>query len=313
MAYKMGIGLLLAASSSLVLGCGDKEQAPDSTIEMNQSGAGGMAGAGGGLVIGNGSNGGTGGGMGANNPAPPTLTFHTCGMPEQECGSTPHSGDVIASTKEELAALKGIYRIEGKLQVTIGADAMDAADALGELRCLQAVTGDVSIQFSNKAGDVSLWGLRNLRTVGGNVSASNTFVRTYADCGLAKLEQVGGPEMAGRVELDRFGGELDLSKLSVVGDVRVRNTELTSIKLPASGNFALSYLQISNNSFLTTVSGFEDVLVQFLPTSATAGVQLVNNPRLSDCRATELAQLFIAGGAKPSEITQSGNLPCPAP
>lgn len=310
MAYKMGIGLLLAASSSLLLGCGDEEQAPDSTI-MNQSGAGGMAGAGGALIIGNGSNGGTGGAVGADNPAPPTITFHTCGMPEQECGSTQHSGDVSATSKEELAALKGISRIEGKLQVTIDADAMDAADALGDLRCLESVTGDVTIQFSNKTGDVSLWGLRNLKTVGGNVTASNTFVRTYADCGLAKLQQVGGVEMAGRVELDRFGGELDLSKLTVVRDLRVRNTELTSIKLPVSGSFSLSYLQISNNPFLTTVSGFEDVLVQFLPMGATAGVQVVNNPRLSDCRATELAQLFIKGGAQPSEVTQSGNLPCP--
>jgi hypothetical protein len=316
MAYKQGLGLALGVCGCLLVGCGGgDEKAPTSTIETPTAGAGGMAGAAGSLTIGNGANGGSGGSGGMASPSPPTIaTFHTCGMPEQECGLGTHAGDVKVTTKADLEALKGVGAIEGKLEIRITSGTVGFTEILDDLGCLGSVSGDVSVQFSNTEGDVSLWGLRNLTTVGGNLVVSNTFVRTFTDCGLAKLVSVGpleGP--AGHLEFDHVGGDLDLSKLTRFGELRVHDTELDTVKLPQSGTFEISYFQLSNNTFLRYVEGLREAAVQFVPTSSTRGVQIVNNPSLPGCRVDELAQLFIAGGAAASDITKSANGPCEAP
>jgi hypothetical protein len=285
----------------LLLGGCSNEKAPDSTIESG--GSGGMAGSAGSFVLGNGgSTAGAGGNTPVDTGPPPTITFHVCGMPEPECSSKPLDGDVVIDGVEDLEALKGVTTIQGRLTISY--------EAIDTLWCLQAVSGDVSIDVSASDGDASLWGLRHLKSIGGNLELSNASARTYADCGLSELERVGF-EGAGSIEATDLGGELDLSHLLAMRELDISNTELTQLKLPSSGSFALAHLEISNNAYLTQIGGFDQVTVQPLAVSLAEAVRIVNNPRLSDCRAKQIGEQFLKGGGDPGSVTTFGNLPCP--
>lgn len=303
-------GHAVALSALMVtVGCGD-EKAPDSTIDSGvTAGTAGTAGAAGSLALGN--KGGMGGAGGMVTSAPPTVTLHACAMPEQPCATKVHTGDVVVQSKEQAMALMGVTSIVGNLTVSPASNVEVSATIVDAFNCLETVGGDVSIDFSSAQGDVSLWGLRNLKTIDGNLKISNVLDRTYTDCGLAYLQRVGLLVAGtGSIEVDGLAGALDLSQLSELNALHVMNTELASIKLPVSGMFYMSELEIENNRFLAEVAGFDAVTVDTDPAPLGDVVRIVNNPRLSDCRAEKIGQLFIAGGADLADIALFGNLAC---
>lgn len=294
--------VMVLGTCALVVGCGGDDKAPDSTVQSG--GSGGMAGSAGSLLLGKGgSMPGTGGNAPLDTGPPPTIAFHTCGMPEPACTSNLLTGDVVVDGLEDLAALQGVTAIEGGLSISL--------KTVDTLNCLESVGGDVSINVSEVGGDASLWGLRHLKSIGGDLDISNTSERTYADCGLSELERVGSAG-GGRIEVTDMGGELDLSRLQAMREVDISNTELIAIELPVSGSLSLTRLEISNNSYLSEISGFDEVTVQPLVASTAEAVRIVNNPRLSECVADKLGQRFVNGGSAPSAITKFGNLPCPS-
>jgi hypothetical protein len=294
--------VVVLGTSALVIGCSGADKAPDSTVESgNSGGSAGAAGSAGSFLLGNGgSMAGAGGSAPLDTGPPPTITFHACGMPEPACDSKVLTGDVVIDGLEDQAALQGVTAIVGKLNISF-----KTVDTLG---CLESVSGDVTIDVSVGDGDASLWGLRHLKSIGGELQLSNSLDRTYADCGLSELERVEG---GGGIEATDLGAELDLSHLLAMRELKLSNTELTRIKLPLSGSFALARVEISNNPYLSALSGFDDVVVSPLAVASAETVRIVNNPRLSDCVAKRIGQRFVMGGAEQSTVTTFGNLPCP--
>jgi hypothetical protein len=92
--------------------------------------------------------------------------------------------------------------------------------------------------------------------------------------------------------------------------LRVSNTELTRMELPASGAFQLSSLEIESNLYLAQIAGFVGVTVQTSPQPLGDVVRITNNPRLSQCDAINIGQRFILGGADPADIVTFGNQAC---
>jgi hypothetical protein len=291
-------GLVALGTCLISVGC-SAEKAPDSTIETG--GSGGMAGSAGSFILGNGgSTAGAGGSAPLDTGPPPTITFHTCGMPEPSCDPKLLTGDVVIDGLEDLAALQGLTAIEGNLSI-----AFKMVDTLG---CLESVSGDVSVNVIEGVGDTSLWGLRHLESIGGDLKLSNAVGRTYADCGLSLLERVGSLG-AGSIDAKDLGGELDLSRLQTARKLAISNTELLQIKLPASGALVLAQLEVSNNPYLSQIGGFDEVMLQ-LPEASSSEVRIVNNPRLSECVVDKIGAQFVRSGAAASALTKFGNLPC---
>lgn len=260
-----------------------------------------MAGSAGSFILGNGgSTAGAGGSTPLDTGPPPTITFHTCGMPEPSCVPKLLTGDVAIDGVEDLAALQGLTAIEGNLSIDF-----KMVDTLG---CLESVSGDVSVNVTAGVGDTSLWGLRHLKSIGGDLKLSNAVERTYLDCGLSVLERVGS-QGAGSIEAKELGGELDLSRLQAVFKLGISSTELVQIKLPASGALVLAQLEISNNPYLSQIGGFDDVMLQ-LAQASSSEVRIVNNPRLSECVVDKIGAEFVNSGAPASVLTKFGNLPC---
>lgn len=294
--------LVVLGTSVLVMGCGGDDKAPDSTVESGGSGGGGgAAGSAGGFLLGKGGSAGAGGSAPLDTGPPPTIALHACGMPEPACDSKVLTEDVVIDGLEDEAALQGVTAIVGKLSI-----GFKTVDTLG---CLESVSGDVTIDVSKGDGDASLWGLRHLKSVGGNLHVSNSLGRTYADCGLSELERV-GTEGGGSIEATDLSGELDLSHVLAARELNVSSTKLLHIALPRSGSLSLGHLEIANNAYLSELSGFDEVMVQPLVGNSAEAVRIVNNPRLSDCRVKLIGDQFVKAGAAASGITSFGNLPC---
>jgi hypothetical protein len=313
-------GALVAASAAgfltaLLFGCGGGEPAPGSGVEMaGTGGSGGAAGAAGSLALGNkAGTGGVGGMGGVASGGAPTVTLHACGMPEQPCATKVHMGDVVVRSNAEAMALMGVTSIMGNFTVDVSAGEEPVAQLADAFNCLEHVAGNVAIELDTSQGDSSLWGLRNLTTVDGNLTIRNVLARTYTDCGLARLQRVGtgfSSSSGGNIELEGLGGELDLSLLTSLHRLRISNTELVRIQL-ASGTLEITSLQIEDNPYLTQIAGL--VTVQTSPQPQGDVVRITNNPRLSQCDAINIGQTFISGGADPADVVEFGNSSCVPP
>lgn len=304
--------------SLLALACGG-EPAAQSTVtsEAGAGGAGGtsslvlgVAGEAGGGTGGTGAGGGgspaTGGTASAGAAPAPTIQLHTCpAEPDPACPASALPGDVTVSDAAAMAALAGVTSIEGTLRIREG-QGMDA------LSCLQEVGDNLELDLFAEDGDVSLWGLRNLRTVGGSIDLSPGLERVYPDCGLSRVESLGARYLTGGA-VDSNGdlaGELDLSSLREVRHVRIRSSLLSRVVLPSNVTLSMGQLLFEDNPYLAEVAGFSAVTIQSRSVGGTYSVRIVDNPSLSECRASELAQLFIAGGSPAASVTVMGNAPC---
>jgi hypothetical protein len=248
-----------------------------------------------------------GGAGGINLPQPPRIELHACpAEPEPPCPALVLPGDVSVSNDEDLAGLQGVTAIEGDLDLrSIGV----SPDALG---CLETVGDNVDISFFATDTDLSLWGLRNLRSVAGSIDIRTGFDRVYVDCAFRRLESLGERYATGGA-IDTSGelsGELDVSSLSVVRHIRLEGGQLTRLVLPSNRTLNMGQLQIESHPFLSEIAGFTGVTIQAASTGSTYSVRIVDNPQLSSCRANELAQLFLAGGSPQESMTIEGNLPC---
>jgi hypothetical protein len=306
-----------ALLTAMVLGCGGGEPAPGSGVDVAETGGtGGAAGAGGSLALGNKA--GTGGllattGGGGAGAAAPGVPLHVCGMPEQPCASKVHMADVVVRSNAEAMALMGVTSIMGNFTIDVSAGEEPVAQLADAFNCLEHVAGNVAIELDTSQGDSSLWGLRNLATVDGNLTIQNVLARTYTDCGLARLQRVGtgfSSSSSGNIEFEGLGAELDLSLLTSLNRLRISNTELVRIQL-ASGTLEITSLQIEDNPYLTQIAGL--VTVQTSPQPQGDVVRITNNPRLSQCDALNIGQTFISGGADPADVVEFGNSSCVPP
>lgn len=249
------------------------------------------------------------GGMDSGTVDPPSIQLHTCpASPDPACPTKVVSGDVRADDAAGVAALMGVTSIEGGL--SIGTE-----EGLDALSCLESVGDDLEIDLFGSRGDASLWGLRNIKTIGGGIDVSDSFGKVYADCGFSKLESLGAAYATGGAVdcTSGLAGELDLSSLKVVRHIRLKNSELTRIKLPnAVSMLEMGQLAFDDNPLLSDVSGFSGVTIKMsgIVVSGAYSVRIVNNPKLSDCRARELAALFTAAGYSAASMTISGNAAC---
>jgi hypothetical protein len=281
------------------------------SLSLGSSGSGGIAGGGAGGSTAGGAGGATAGGAGGGNvdlPKAPDIELHACpAEPEPPCPALVLPGDVTISNDEDLAGLQGVTAVEGGLNLSgIGVSPTS-------LSCLETVGDDLEIRLFAADMDVSLWGLRNLRSVAGSIELSAGLDRLYIDCAFRHLESVGERYATGGA-IDTSGdvsGELDVSNLKRARHIRLRGGQLTRVVLPSDRTLNMGQLQIEDHDYLTEVAGFAGVTIQSASlVSGAYSVRIVDNPQLSTCRANELAQLFIAGGSPQETVTIEGNAPC---
>jgi hypothetical protein len=162
---------------------------------------------------------------------------------------------------------------------------------------------------------MSLYGLRNLKFVGGNVDiySSSRSLELRTDCALGRLESVGTTNLLGGyvAASATLSGGLDLSRLRTVTHVRISTTRLTRITLPSNVNLTMGQLFFEGNTLLSEVLGFENVnLMRRDVASGAYNLRITNNGLLPTCRAEQFHDMFIAAGFDPNLMTVSGNGPC---
>lgn len=309
----LGLGCALA-----LIGCGS-EQAPGSGIMMSKGGAGGAAGAAGSLSLGLPMGGGGAGGAGSAGSAGtsttgavsgaggPGVALHTCpATPDPPCPAKMLSGTVIADNAMEWAALEGVTHVEGDLRLM-------SPLGLDSLACLATVTGSIQLDFFAENSEATLWGLRNLQTVGETIDIQPDG-DLHVDCGLGRLNSLGADYFTGGA-IDVQGplvGHLDLSSLKVNKHIRIKSSQLSKVTLPSDTTLIQGQLAFESNPALSEVLGFTGIT--FTPDNVTVegtySVLIRNNPLLSECRARELAQFYLDAGDAPETVIVMGNLPC---
>lgn len=301
----LGLGCVAALG-----GCGGGEQAPGSGIMTEKGGSGGSAGTAGSLAIelpkgGGGATGTGGSGSGAGGGAPP-VQLHTCSAtPDPPCPTKAVPG-LDVTEPGALQLLEGVTQIDGDLTIRKVA-------GLDALSCLETITGDLSIDVFADDTPATLWGLRNLQTVGQTIEI-NPDEELHVDCGFSRLASIGADYFTGGA-FDVSGdlsGELDLSQVKSNKHFRIDGSNLTKVTLPSNASIVQGQLSFQSNSKLAEVLGFS--AITFTPDGINVGgaysVMITNNPLLSECRARELAQLYIDAGDSPDTVTIMGNLPC---
>ena len=294
----------------VLTGCGGGE-APGSGIAMDKGGTGGAAGAAGslalGLPMGGAGAGGTGVGTGATDGggAPP-VQLHTCPVtPEPSCPAKSVPGADITDAAA-ITALQGVTQIDGDLTIR-------KVSGLDALSCLETISGDLRIDVFSDDTLATLWGLRNLQTVGQTIEISPD-AELHVDCGFSRLSSIGADYFTGGAfDVDGdVAGELDLSKLETNKHFRINGSNLSKVTLPSNTSIVQGQLSFQSNSKLAEVVGFGGIT--FTPDNISVGgaysVMITNNPLLSECRARELGQLYIDAGDAPDTVTIMGNLAC---
>jgi hypothetical protein len=304
--WRVFLGTSVACST---WGCSDEPSSGTTFTNPDASGGTGGSGVGGAINIPRDGGAGVGGssatgGVGGGGVVSPTL--HECppaSAPPETCPVRLMQGSFSTSTGS-LAELEGVTELTGALEI----DTLDGLDALGCLGRVDEVTIELD---SDDVG--TLWGLRNLVFVGGSVDLIAGGATVHIDCGLRSLESLGSEWLTGgAVDFSgRVKGILDLSRLREVTHIRISGSELESIVLPNNVTLTMGQLGLQNNSLLAAVSGFQNVTIQpsGIQVSGAYSVNIVNNARLSTCRANELAGLWLNAGFSSASITISGNAP----
>ena len=306
----MGFGCALA-----LLGCSGGGEAPGSGIATAKGGTGGGGGAAGSLSLelphgGAGAGGvGTGGaGVGGNaGGGGPSVQLHTCpATPDPPCPAKSLEGTVIADNEAEWATLTGVTHIGGdlKLMSPLGLDS---------LSCLETIDGSLELDFFAEEAEASLWGLRNLKTVGETIDIQPD-ENLHVDCGFSRLASAGADYFTGGA-IDVSGplvGELNLSQLRVIKHIRIEGSGLTKVTLPSNTQLTMGQLAFESNPQLSEVLGFTGITFKSdgIVVGGAYTVRIYNNPMFSECRAHELAQVFLGAGASADGITIMGNLAC---
>ena len=97
--------------------------------------------------------------------------------------------------------------------------------------------------------------------------------------------------------------------MSLVAALWRSNSDFSVVKLPSDRVLSMGQLWFDNNRYLSEVSGFMGVTMAAGSGGANA-VRIVDNPRLSECRAQELAKSFTDAGVALSSVNIMNNLPC---
>lgn len=307
----MGLGCAVA-----LLGCSGGDEAPGSGITTTKGGTGGTAGSGGSLSLGLQGGGGAGGAAlgvggtvagGNGSGGAPAVQLHTCpATPDPPCPAKSLEGTVVADNEAEWGALAGVTHVGGDLMLR-------SPLGLDSLSCLESIDGSLELDFFAEEAEASLWGLRNLKTVGETIDI-NPDERLYVDCGLSRLASIGADYFTGGA-IDVQGplaGELDLSRLKVNKHIRIKGSALTKVTLPSSAMLTMGQLAFESNAQLSQVLGFSGITFKSdgIVVSGAYTVHITDNPLLSDCRARELAKVYQDAGASADSITVMGNLAC---
>lgn len=268
------------------------------TGQSGSAGSGGQAGSGGsGPIIGGGAGGSDGGFL------PRVCTAEA----DPPCPAKVQKDNVIVGTVGAAAQFEGVTEIQGSLTIA-------AIQDLSAFSCLERVSSDVELDF-NDEGTMSLYGLRNLKSVGGNLDiyATSKALELRADCALSHLESVGSKNLLGGyvAASAALTGVLDLSRLGVVTHIRLSGTRLTRVALPSNVALTMGQLWFEGNSALSDILGFENVTLH--PRNGVTGtysLRITKNPQLPNCRAEQFQQMFVAAGFDPALMAVSDNALC---
>lgn len=311
-----GLGCAVA-----LLGCSGSDEGPGSGIMTTKGGSGGAAGSGGSLSLGLPGDGGAGGtalgvggtvaggtsSSGGTSGGAPAVQLHACpATADPPCPTKSLDGSVVADNEAEWAALAGVTHIGGDLRLM-------SPLALDSLSCLETIDGSLELDVFAEEAAPSLWGLRNLKTVGETIDIRSDD-SLYVDCGFSRLASLGADYFTGGA-IDVHGplaGELSLSQLKVNKHIRIKGSALTKVTLPSNTMLTLGQLAFDSNPLLSQVLGFSGITLKSdgIVVSGTYTVRIVDNPLLSDCRARELAKIYQDAGASPDSLTIMGNLTC---
>ena len=294
-----GVGSHIDTSSA-----GSAAQGGDATSLNLAAGTGGGGAGGTSNTGGSFANGGSGLNLAGSGPVGPTdITLHQCpATPEPSCPAKVLTGDYNIGGA---AALTGVTEITGALTIR-------ETDELNALSCLQTVGDDVTIDLFGSGPSRSLWPLRNLKKIGGGIQINTGFSEVWVDCGLSQLEDLGAAYLTGgAVDASDVFGHLNLSAIKQVTHIRIKNTNLNQITLPSSVSLTMGQLWFDSNPLLTTVDGFKNIALKQsgIVISGAQSVRIVNNPKLSNCRANEFKAAFVSAGFSAASMVLQGNLP----
>jgi hypothetical protein len=288
-----------------LVGCGGEEPDRDSRIALPDSGSGGQSGSPD-FIFDEPTGGSAPGGTGGSGGSSSGLVLHQCPTtPDPPCPARTFSGS-FDTRNGSLAELQGVTEISGTLTIRdlVGMEA---------LSCLEHAGNDVTIDLFSGEAPESLWGLRNLRVVGGTLDIQPGSQDVHLDCAFRRLESVGSRYLTGgAVDVrGRLVGELDLSRVTEVTHIRIRSSKLTRITLPSNVTLTMGQLFLENNAALTDVLGFSNVTLERtgIVVSGAYSLRIVDNALLSTCRAVQFQQIFLNAGFGETTMEISGNAP----
>ncbi|MDB4987973.1 MAG: hypothetical protein JWN04_3151 [Myxococcaceae bacterium] len=218
------------------------------------------------------------------------------------CASKVLDGDVRVASAADLAQLEGVTEITGFL--TVG-----GVSDLSALACLETVGDVFDLDLSDTA---SVAPLRNLKSVDGDLTINAGSASVSVDCGFQALTSLGATSFTGGAfELQgALAGKLSLSSLKTVRHIRISGSALTDIALPNHESLVMGQLFFDGNRALANITGFEGVTIQQsnIHLDGVTTVSITDNPMLSECRAEELRDLFVAAGYSQADMKLSGNM-----
>jgi hypothetical protein len=248
----------------------------------------------------------SGGGAPEAGPGPGSIVIpRMCPpQPPPSCPTKVRAESAQVSSAADAETLRGVTEIQGSLYLSF-------PPGLEVLSCLERVTDDVNIDFFGQIGTTSLYGLRNLKSVGGALAVTGEAIEMRADCALGRLESVGTKSRIGGIDIKgQLIFTLDLSRVKVADHIQIGATRLTRIALPSNVAFTMTRMGFDTNSQLSEIAGFENVKLTRASTNVGAGLRIVNNALLPTCRAEQLQTSFITAGFDLDSIVVSGNGPC---
>jgi hypothetical protein len=311
----------LCLVSALLLACGgdpsdsneDSDGSGGSNIDLGSGGSNVPGGAGGtgASSSGGGLAGGSGGAAASGGSEPNGIggsevdyyPVPVCDPVPPACPEKVIDGSRTLLSLEELEEMRGVTTITGDL-------VLRTVEDLSILDCLEDVGERLEIDVDGSLEG----GLPRLNVVGYQVKLSSTFFNDVdedevsVDCAFQSLVEVNG-----QGSIDTYSGltgELDLSRLTRVGAIRIKSSNLSRVKLPNGLRWGLQ-LAFENNEELRELTGFEqmEVVGGEDHTVDTYILRILENPLLSGCRAQEIETLFRDAQYPDSSIIVEGNGP----
>jgi hypothetical protein len=198
------------------------------------------------------------------------------------CNRGEYIGSHRITDAASLAALSGYTSVTGGVEV----DRSDLGDLAG-LECLQEVAGTLDFFDNHLLRDVG--GLRNLRTVGGDLAFGHCRTSKF-DCSLESVGLTSLTSVGGALSIVNYSGISDISglnRLSSVGGLSLQDLDVTTLDALSNLTAIRGDLYVGLNGQLTDGGGLGRVA------SIEGSVTIAENRAL---RTLGMASLATVGG-----------------